>query len=694
MQPSQARFVTVCQQLLVLGVVLAVLTPAAGVISLDVVPSRPGARPAAAAPLAEYARSAAQPVLVPTAAVEPEVDEYRLTAPRGARVAPGGLRARTVVGRGSSRVTSEPQPVSGYGAVGVTWQPGQQYADEEIEVSVRYRDSGRWSDWSPVHYDADHGPDPTSPEARNARPGTDAVLVGEVEKVQVRVAADTSAPTDLRLSVVDPGAAPTSARELPDIDTAELDPAAPAVDPAEGGPDALVPAAATYTPRPKIFSRAQWGADERMRSSRSLSYHEVHAGFVHHTVNANNYTAAQVPGLLRGIYAYHTRSRGWSDIGYNFLVDRFGRIWEGRYGGVDRAVVGAHTLGYNENSFAMSAIGNFDTAKPNAKVVQAYGALFGWKLSLHGVNAASARQVVGSRTFRAINGHRDAGSTACPGRYLYAKLARIRTLASKVQRGFAGRQLESNLAGNALPDLVVRRASDKQVMVIPLRRTKDGRYKTRKAIGTGLVLSNADRIMNGGDWDRDGHADLLERHRKNGGIYFRPGLGNGRFGPVRLLGKGFKGVRMLAAVGDFDGDGWPDLMGQPKGQPMRIYPGRGAAGFRPSYVVRSSVPGNRMSGAGLWDGDGASDTLVRQGRTLRVWHGNGPGGLTGSRDLPLDMRGYDWFTAISDVGLGGHPDLVVRVKGTGQLWLLHATATGFGHRELLGRGLGAYDLIG
>ena len=71
-----------------------------------------------------------------------------------------------------------------------------------------------------------------------------------------------------------------------------------------------------------------------------------------------------MPALLRGIYAYHVKARGWSDIGYNYLVDRFGRIWEGRYGGVDRAVVGAHTLGFNSDSFAASAIGNYQTAHP------------------------------------------------------------------------------------------------------------------------------------------------------------------------------------------------------------------------------------------------------------------------------------------------------------------------------------------
>ena len=115
-------------------------------------------------------------------------------------------------------------------------------------------------------------------------------------------------------------------------------------------------------PKPLIYSRAQWGANEKLRDQSPPNYGTIKAGFIHHTVNANNYTAADVPALLRGIYAYHTQSRGWRDIGYNFLVDRFGRIWEGRYGGVDKAVVGAHTLGYNEVSFAMSAIGNYDIA--------------------------------------------------------------------------------------------------------------------------------------------------------------------------------------------------------------------------------------------------------------------------------------------------------------------------------------------
>ena len=714
---ARPRFVTTCQQLLVLGVILAALTPAARIVSIDFAPAPDGeaAAPVGAGPgdvvgtlppvsMAAYAQAQTVPSLVPTKAVDPVVREVSLTAPVGARIAPGALgtaRARTAPG-GGQRVVSSPQRVTGYGAVGLTWQHGVAVPDDEIKIKVRLRDAGRWSGWTVMEYHDDHGPDPDSAEGRRARPGSETLLVGDVDSVQVKVISKSPAPADMRLAVIDPGVASSTAEQLPAIDTAQLDSAdagpasVPASAPASTLPSSagdLELAAAAFTPKPVIYSRAQWGADERLRSKSSLKYYEVHAGFVHHTVNANDYRPEDVPAILRGIYAYHTKSRGWSDVGYNYLVDKFGRIWEGRAGGVDRPVVGAHTLGYNDDSFAMSAIGNFDTARPSSAMVQAYGALFGWKLSLHGVTASSQRQFVTSKNFPAVNGHRDAGSTACPGRYLYAKLPQIRTLATQAQVGFGGRQLESDVTGVDQPDLLVRRASDGQGFVIALRKTATG-YAKGKVRATGIDLSTQNLLLNAGDWDRDGHSDMITRRTDTGSLYYRPGIGNGTFGEAVEIGGGFGSVGLLAAVGDMTGDGFPDLMGQPAGGDMRIYPGRGARGLAPSYVAHSRVPGSQQVPVGLWDADGAPDSLVRNGTRIVLYPGNGPGGLTGARTLPLDLSPYDKLVGVSDMDLTGHPDLLARVRATGQLVVLPGSAGGFGAPVLVGSGYEVFDLLG
>ena len=323
--------------------------------------------------------------------------------------------------------------------------------------------------------------------------------------------AEGELPADLKLAVVDPGVAVATEEEAPAIDTADLQapPSAAEPDRAEHrrgagtrspprtprsrsrpcADEAIALQATTVTPKPMIYSRAQWGADESKRDGNP-SYFEVHGGFVHHTVNANDYKRKEVPAIIRSIYAYHAQSRGWSDIGYNFLVDRFGRIWEGRYGGVDRAVVGAHTLNYNSYSFAMSAIGNFELVQPSAKMIQAYAALMAWKLSLHGVSAASTIQRIGTKDFQAINGHRDAASTACPGKYLYAQIPEIRRLAALAQADWSGRDPQPNLVGSPAPDLVARRISDNQAMILPIETTATG-VTLGQPVETGLSLKKS-----------------------------------------------------------------------------------------------------------------------------------------------------------------------------------------------------------
>ena len=182
--------------------------------------------------------------------------------------------------------------------------------------------------------------------------------------------------------------------------------------------------------------RQAWDADESWRNGTPSYNDTITQVHIHHTVSSNTYTSAEVPGLIRGMYRYHTYNLGWSDIGYNFLVDRFGRIWTGRAGGADRPVRGAHTLGFNATSTGVSVIGNYDSATPNAATTGAVAAIAAWKLDRYGRDPLGSVEVVseGSDKYRAnrvanlpvIDGHRDTNNTACPGQKLYDSLPAIR----------------------------------------------------------------------------------------------------------------------------------------------------------------------------------------------------------------------------------------------------------------------------
>ncbi|WP_338748477.1 S-layer homology domain-containing protein [Janibacter alittae] len=290
-----------------------------------------------------------------------------------------------------------------FSALGLTWESEQ----EPVTVWVRTRTADQtWSDWEYVPSADGHGPDPGTGEAQEGtRAGTDPLIVPESDGVQVRVEAeDGTAPRGMKVNLIDPKSAAQDAQ----VDQKSLS-AGSAV--AEGT-------------QPGIITRAQWGADESIRR-RDPSYGEINGAFVHHTAGTNTYARSDAAGIVRSIYTYHVQGRGWDDIGYNFLVDKFGRIFEGRYGGVAEPVIGAHTLGYNSQSFAMSVLGNYQSKTANAAVLRAYAELFAWKLGRNGVDPASTVTINGDR-FNAISGHRDAFATACPGGALYAQLPTIR----------------------------------------------------------------------------------------------------------------------------------------------------------------------------------------------------------------------------------------------------------------------------
>lgn len=283
---------------------------------------------------------------------------------------------------------------------------------EVTAISVRTSvDGDAWTDWQALPFlDVEDGPDPGSVEARQEAPGrhTEILWVGEATHLQVTV--EGGSPEDVDLTV---------------IDSMRLN----------GGPVQRHSSASVGTAADAsgldIVSRARWGADESLGSStRSVS--NVHMGIVHHTAHtsgsaANTYTRDQAPGLLRAMHRYHTVTLGWSDLGYNVVVDRFGTVYEGRKGGFNNGVVGAHAAGFNTGSFGVAVIGNFVNEQASSAAIDALTRVIAVKSAIHGIDPEATTTRMGDGRARpTILGHRDVGQTSCPGR-IHDLLPRIRS---------------------------------------------------------------------------------------------------------------------------------------------------------------------------------------------------------------------------------------------------------------------------
>jgi hypothetical protein len=186
---------------------------------------------------------------------------------------------------------------------------------------------------------------------------------------------------------------------------------------------------------PLLLSREVWGANEAIRRAPPRYAQSLQFAVVHHTAGTNSYTRSQSAAIVRGIEIYHVKGNGWNDIGYNFLVDKYGQVFEGRYGGVDQPVIGAHAEGFNTGSVGVAMLGTYGSSAPPAVARTALASLLAWRLDIAHVDPTSKLTWIsgGNPKFaagvpvvlRAVSGHRDTGFTTCPGAALYAQLGAI-----------------------------------------------------------------------------------------------------------------------------------------------------------------------------------------------------------------------------------------------------------------------------
>ncbi|WP_208647982.1 peptidoglycan recognition protein family protein [Streptomyces tirandamycinicus] len=395
-----------------------------------------------------------------------------------------------------------------FSMLGVTWTDPATRFSGTVEVRTRSVESGQWSRWLRLDGDSGQG------ERGAVRGGTEPAWAGASDGVEVRArsGAATSAglPAGLRLDMIDPGSGKVTAMEPAAFSVEETEQPTPTDPPSDGAetsqtpapegspsdeppttppaseppvseppvpsetptsspppsesasgtpsptPTVSVPPAPPSTaPQPPITSRASWGADESISPEEPgyLPGEKIKAVVVHHTAESNSYTCEQAPAVVRGIYAYHVQQLGWKDLGYNFLVDKCGTVYEGRKGGVDRPVMGAHAYGFNSETTGISVLGTYTDTAPSQAAMVSVARIAAWKLGQYGVDpagtttltaGAGGRNYTGKTwaggaqlSFPVIHGHRDGYNTQCPGDAFYGELGRLRSWAGGPVSGLA-----------------------------------------------------------------------------------------------------------------------------------------------------------------------------------------------------------------------------------------------------------------
>lgn len=310
-------------------------------------------------------------------------------------------------------------------SLGVIWDAPHDHADEHAgsHGAVRFRTDGTWGPWIDLVEDG---------AAAEGQWASALVDGGDADAYQVR-------------------GLPASARSARAVAINTTDGPAVKVGERRGGAAGALASTACR-------SRADWGADESLRFKDGkevwpAQHNPLQTLTVHHTATANGETGDAAAARLRSIYRYHAVDRGWGDIGYQYLIDAAGVVYEGRWSGTasascaaggdgsdfghaddDQMVGGAHVGGYNSGNMGVSLLGTFTKggAAPTASAVDGLEAVLAELGTRHGLDPEGTVTYVNPvngyrKTVPTISAHRDWEATECPGDRLYSQLPDIRT---------------------------------------------------------------------------------------------------------------------------------------------------------------------------------------------------------------------------------------------------------------------------
>lgn len=418
----------------------------------------------AGASVGDVPRTVAAPAVQAPAAPVDELTVDELPVDVGSPEAPAAEAVQTTEQSSTGRIVSESVVADGYQTLGVTWDEMPDAPD--VDVRVRTLTDGRWSAWSALDDESVHPDAGTAEAARDVRAGTGSVWIDGASRVQVSFGAAAQEVEGVRIALVGPvddvataaASSGTEAAASPDAESSSRPTGRTSRSTVERGVAQAV-SVRTAVGAPGIITRAGWGAAPQRCAFDVAS--TLLASVVHHTAGPNSYSSvAEAMAQLRADQKYHQDARGWCDLGYNYVVDKWGNVYEGRAGSGERPVIGVHAGGFNTATVGISMLGDYSSLTPGAAQQESVARLIAWRMSAYHRDPGST---VGYTTLGGENsrypagtylalpvviGHRDVAFTACPGQAAYSLLGAIKQRA----RALIGAQfVNPSLSSGSVP---------------------------------------------------------------------------------------------------------------------------------------------------------------------------------------------------------------------------------------------------